>query len=351
MKLSVAIGYMTARDRPADAATLTQHAEALGFDTVWASEAYGSDAVSVLGYLAGRTEKINIGSAVLQIPGRTPAMTAMTASGLDAVSDGRFRLGLGVSGPQVVEGWHGQPFAKPLARTREYVGLVRQALSGEIVRSDGPHYPLPLPGGAGKPLKLMARPVADRVPIYLAAVGPKNLELTGEIADGWQGLFYAPDQSAETTEALARGREKSGRSADDFDAMVSVGLAAGDDLTTCADALRPWVALYIGGMGSRKHNFYNALAVRMGYADEAAEIQDLYLAGDQRAAARAVPSELIERVSLLGDQTRLRDQLTAFADSGITQVAVMPQARSLPAKLEQLDAIAAAHAETSAPGV
>ncbi|MGY4720990.1 LLM class F420-dependent oxidoreductase [Naumannella cuiyingiana] len=343
MKLSLNIGYMTGRDRPEDALRLTRHAEMLGFDTVWAAEAYGVDCVSFLAWLAGQTSKINVGSAVMQIPGRTPAMTAMTATGMDAVSGGRFRLGLGVSGPQVAEGWHGRPFAKPLARSREYVGIVRAALSGEVVSSDGEHYPLPLPGGAGKPLKIMARPVADRVPIYLAAVGPKNVELAGEIADGLQAIFYAADASEGLNAAIDAGLARSGRTRDQFDVMASVPLAAGDDVAAAADSLRPHVALYVGGMGSRKQNFYNAHAVRMGYADAAARIQDLYLSGNQREAAREVPQELVERVALVGDVGRLTTSLRALADSGLTNCAVSPAGTGVDAKIAQLDALAEAY--------
>src|SRR4051812_37950928 len=299
-------------------------AERLGFSVVWAAEAYGSDAVSVLAWLAAKTTTIDLGSAVLQIPARTPAMTAMTAATIDTLSDGRFRLGLGVSGPQVSEGWHGVRFAKPLARTREYVDIVNLALSRERVRYDGQTYQLPLPDGPGKALHLMVHPVREHIPIYLAAIGPKNLELAGEIADGWQPVFFSPEYAQPQLEGIGAGRAKVGKDLSGFDISATVPLVVGDDPDKCAGPVRPYSALYIGGMGSREENFYNALAVRMGYEEAAARVQDLYLARKYEEAAAAVPFEFVDRTSLLGPKERIADRMQAYADAGVTTISVVP---------------------------
>jgi F420-dependent oxidoreductase-like protein len=265
-----------------------------------------------------------VGSAVFQIPARTPAMTAMTAATLDALSGGRFRLGLGVSGPQVSEGWHGVRFAKPLARTREYIDIVNMALARKRVRYDGQTYQLPLPDGPGKALHLMVHPVRDHIPIYLASVGPKNLELTGEIADGWLAVFFAPKFADAHLDHLRAGRALAGKTLEGFDVVASVPIVLGDDPVECAKPVRPYSALYIGGMGSRDHNFYNALAVRMGFASEAAEIQDRYLARDYDGAAAAVPAEFVDATSLLGPPGRIADRMAEFADAGVTTLSITP---------------------------
>src|SRR5690606_10538008 len=283
-----------------EAFALAEEADRLGYAVCWVAEAYGSDAPTMLATIAARTERIDVGSAVMQIPARTPAATAMTAATLDLLTGGRFRLGLGVSGPQVSEGWHGVRFDHPLARTREYLDIVRAALARETLSYAGDHYRLPLPDGPGKPLKLTIVPPRPRIPTLLAAVGPKNLELAGERADGWLAVFYAPDHAAEPLAAIRRGRERAGAGLDDFAVVPTVPVVVGDDPRRCADLIRPYAALYVGGMGSRKQNFYNALAVRMGYADAAAEVQDLYLSGRPRDAAAAVPYEFIDATSLLG---------------------------------------------------
>jgi F420-dependent oxidoreductase-like protein len=278
----------------------------------------------VLSWLAAKTSTIDLGSAVLQIPARTPTMTAMTAATLDTLSEGRFRLGLGVSGPQVSEGWHGVRFAKPLARTREYVDIVNLALSRQRVRYDGDTYQLPLPDGPGKALHLMLHPVRDHIPIYLAAIGPKNLELAGEIADGWQPVFFAPEHAGETLDRVRAGRVKAGKDMAGFDVSATVPIVVGDDPVQCASPVRPYSALYIGGMGSREQNFYNALAVRMGYEEAAAKVQDLYLARDYDGAAAAVPFEFVDGTSLLGPVGRIAERLQAFADAGVTTVSLAP---------------------------
>lgn len=343
MRLGLNLGYMVARDDPAGQLRLTRHAESLGFDVVWAAEAYGSDAPTTLAWLAGQTERIGLGAAVMQIPGRTPAMTAMTAASLDVLSGGRFRLGLGVSGPQVSEGWHGVRFARPLERTREYLDVVEAALAGQTVRYEGRHHVLPLPDGPGKALRLMMRPVSERVPVYLAAVGPKNLRLAGERADGWLGVFFATEHAAEQLAEIETGRAARGLTLDGFDVVPTLPLVVGDDVVRCADPVRAYAALYVGGMGSREQNFYNQLAVRMGYGEQAAQVQDLYLDRRPREAAAAVPAEFIDATSLLGDRVRLGERLAALAESGVTTCTVTPFAADLEGRCAALDVLAEAH--------
>jgi F420-dependent oxidoreductase-like protein len=322
VRLGLNLGYQTARTTPAAQLALAQEAERLGYDVVWAAEAYGSDSPSTLAWLAGQTERIGLGTAVMQIPARTPAATAMTATTIDTLSGGRFRLGLGVSGPQVSEGWHGVRFAKPLGRTREYVDIVRLAVAREAVAYQGEHYTLPLPHGPGKVLRLGFHPPRDRIPIYLAAVGPKNLELAGEVADGWLAVFFAAETAGDQLAAIARGRARTGRDMSGFDVVASVPVVVGDDVAACAELVRWYAALYIGGMGSREQNFYNALATRMGYGEQAHEIQELYLGKRQAEAAAAVPLELLDRTSLLGPVERIADRMRAYAEAGVTSLAV-----------------------------
>ncbi|GIG87488.1 LLM class F420-dependent oxidoreductase [Plantactinospora endophytica] len=322
MRLGLSLGYQTAWSTPADHLALAREADRLGYSVVWAAEAYGSDSPSTLAWLAGQTERIDLGSAVMQIPARSPAATAMTAATIDAVSGGRFRLGLGVSGPQVSEGWHGVRFAKPLARTREYVDIVKLAIARKPVQYDGAHYTLPLPDGPGKALRLGFHPPREQIPIYLAAVGPKNLELAGEVADGWLAIFFAPDFAAEQLATVAAGRARAGKELAGFDVVPSVPVVVGDDVATCAELVRWYAALYVGGMGSREQNFYNQLATRMGYGDAAREVQDLYLAKRQRDAAAAVPLEFIDRTSLLGPKERIADRMREYAAAGVTTLSV-----------------------------
>jgi F420-dependent oxidoreductase-like protein len=348
MRLGLNLGYLVGADDPRGQLALTRHAETLGFDVVWAAEAYGSDSPSVLAWLAGQTERIGLGSAVMQIPGRTPAMTSMTAASLDLLSGGRFRLGLGVSGPQVSEGWHGVRFDAPIARTREYVDIVRIALSQATLRYPGRHYRLPLPDGPGKPLKLTITPPRERIPIYLAAVGPKNLELAGEIADGWLAVFYAPDFAAEQQDRLRAGRARVGAGLKGFDIVPTVPLVVGDDPVTCADRVRPYAALYVGGMGSREQNFYHTLAVRMGYADAAARVQDAFLAGRHRDAMAAVPYDFLDATSLLGSVERIADGLVRLAASGVTTCSVVPYGESVEEKLQVLTDAARAYERAGA---
>jgi len=318
MRLGLNLAYLTAWNNAADQLALAREADRLGYSSVWVAEAYGSDAATMLAWIAAQTERIDIGSAIFQIPARTPAMTAMTAATLDLLSGGRFRLGLGVSGPQVSEGWHGVRFAKPLARTREYVEVVRLALSRQTVAYSGEFHTLPLPDGPGKALKLMLHPVREHLPLYIAAVGPKNLELTGELADGWLAVFFAPEYAGEHTAALLAGRQKVGKDLTGFDIVANLPIVFGDDLAACAELVRAYAALYVGGMGSREKNFYNELAVRMGYGDAAREVQELYLAKRQRDAAAALPLEFLDRTALLGPVDRVAERMRAYAAAGVT---------------------------------
>jgi F420-dependent oxidoreductase-like protein len=322
MRLGLSLGYQTAWTTPADHLAFAQEAERLGFSVVWAAEAYGSDSPTILAWIAGQTERIDLGSGVMQIPARSPAMTAMTAASIDAISGGRFRLGLGVSGPQVSEGWHGVRFGRPLARTREYVDIVKLAIARQEVSYAGEFYQLPLPDGPGKALRLGFHPPREHIPIYLAAVGPKNLELAGEIADGWLAVFYSPEFAADQLASIAAGRAKVGKTLDGFDVMPTVPVVVGDDVASCAQPVRWYAALYVGGMGSREQNFYNQLATRMGYGEAAREVQELYLSKRQRDAAAAVPLEFIDRTSLLGPTERIVEGLRRYAAAGVTTLAV-----------------------------
>jgi F420-dependent oxidoreductase-like protein len=343
VRLGLSLGYQTALTTPADHLALAQEADRLGYAVVWAAEAYGSDSPSMLAWIAGQTHRIDLGAAVMQIPARSPAMTAMTAATIDALSGGRFRLGLGVSGPQVSEGWHGVRFGRPLARTREYVDIVRMAIARKPVAYDGEHYRLPLPGGPGKALRLGFHPPRSAIPIYLAAVGPQNLELAGEIADGWLAIFFAPDAAGGYLEHIERGRARCGSGSTGFDVAPSVPVALGDDIAACADAIRPYAALYLGGMGSREQNFYNRLAVRMGYGDAAATVQDLYLARKLRDAAAAVPQEFIERTAILGTKDRITERIREYAAAGVGTLSVSPYADDRAGAIATLRQVAEAY--------
>jgi len=324
MRLGLNLGYQTPGANPAELVPLVQRAEELGFDSVWAAESWGTDAVTVLAWMAASTSRIKVGSAIMQIPGRTPANTAMTAATLDLMSGGRFLLGLGTSGPQVVEGWHGQPWGKPLVKTREYVEIVRSALRRELVEHDGEHYRIPYHGpgesGLGKPLKLMLRPLRAEIPIYLAAIGPKNVALAFEIADGWLPIFVVPE----------RFRDAYGTPPENFEIAATVNVLVGDDVESLRNSLKPHVALYVGGMGAKGKNFYNALVSRYGWEAEAARIQELYLAGRQREAIAAVPDELVDAVSLVGPKERIRERLEAWRETPVTTLLVgSPQPEAL----------------------
>jgi F420-dependent oxidoreductase-like protein len=316
MKLGLSLGYAPPGTNPSDLFPLVEEAERLGFDSVWVAEAWGTDAVSVLGWLAAKTERIKLGAAIMQIPGRTPGNAAMTAATLDLLSGGRFLLGLGTSGPQVVEGWHGQPWGKPLTKTREYVEIVRAALRRDVVEHQGEHYRIPWDGpgatGLGKPLKLMLRPLRAEIPIYLAALGPKNVALAAEIADGWLPIFVAPERFDDAFGASLAAAP------DGFEIAATASVLVGDDVAALRDALRPHIALYVGGMGAKGRNFYNSLVRRYGWEDEAERIQELYLSGKQREAIAAVPDELVDAVSLVGPKERIAERLEAWRETPVT---------------------------------
>jgi F420-dependent oxidoreductase-like protein len=321
MRLGLNLGYWGLFSDD-DNIALAQEAERLGYHSVWMAEAYGSDAATVLTWIAAHTRTIRLGSGIFQIPGRSPAMTAMTAATIDTLSGGRFQLGLGVSGPQVSEGWHGVRFDKPVARTREYVDIVRLALSGQRVEYDGDHYQLPLPDGPGKALKMITSPVQARLPIYLAAIGPVNLALAGERCDGWLGVFYDLEFGVEQLAAIDRGRAAAQRQSELFDVIPTMYVGIDDDLAAAAAPVRDYTALYLGGMGPRDRNFYHQLACRMGYQEGADAVQDLYLDQQHAAAAAAVPLEFIDRTALIGPIDRIAERMQALAKSGVTTVNV-----------------------------
>jgi F420-dependent oxidoreductase-like protein len=319
VRLGFYMGYAPPGTNPTELVELAHEAERLGYDSAWAAEAWGTDAATVLSWLAATTSTLKVGSAIFQMPARTPANTAMTAATLDLMSGGRFLLGLGLSGPQVVEGWHGEPWGKPLAKTREYVEIVRSILRRETLEYDGGQYQVPYAGpgatGLGKPLKLMARPLRADIPIYIAAFKPRAVELAAEIADGWLPIFFSPERARETFPAPF-GRDNG------FDIAPAVPALVAGDVETARDALRGYYALYVGGMGARGANFYNDLAVSYGYEKEAKEIQDLFLDGKQRDAAAAVPAGLIDEMALVGPPERIKDRLAAWRDSGATTLLI-----------------------------
>jgi F420-dependent oxidoreductase-like protein len=317
MRLGLMLGYWGLGLTAQDQSELVREAETSGFDSVWTAEAYGSDAATPLAWFAAQTERVRLGAAILQIPGRSPAMTAMTAVTLDHLSGGRFSLGLGTSGPQVAEGWHGQRFGHQLARTREYVEIVRKALARERLTYEGEQFTLPLPNGPGKALKLMIAPVQEPIPIYIAAIGPKNTELVGEIADGWLPVFFSPEHVDGSRGLLEAGATRSGRSLEGFDIAPTVQVSIDDDVERARDMMRPFIALYVGGMGSRDKNFYNQLVRRYGFEDAAGEIQDLYLAGKKQEAAAAIPPELIDLVTMCGPRERVAERLEVYREAGV----------------------------------
>jgi len=320
MRLGIMAGYSTKTiDLPMD---MIQEADNLGYDIVWTAEAYGSDAVTPLAWIGALTKNIKLGTAIMQMPARTPALTATTAITLDQLSGGRMVLGLGLSGPQVVEGWHGQPYGKPLGKTREYVDIVRKIWAREEpLTHSGKHYQIPYEGddatGLGKPLKSIIHGRSD-IPIYIASIGPKNIQLTAEIAEGWLPIFFAPEAYDKTfKENVDAGLAKAGKSLDDFDISPNVTVVLDDDVEMARNMVRPFFALYIGGMGAKGKNFYFDLATRMGYGDAAEKIQDLYLAGDKFEAISAVPDEMIDSVALVGPADRIKEHFQKWKDSPI----------------------------------
>jgi F420-dependent oxidoreductase-like protein len=326
MRLGLQLGYWGAAP-PTDAASKVAEAERLGYDSIWTAEAYGSDALTPLAWLGSRTAKVRLGTALVQLSARTPTATAMAAVTLDHLSGGRFVLGLGVSGPQVVEGWYGQPFPKPLARTREYVDIVRQVLRREApVTSPGPHYPLPYPEGTrlGKPLKSIVHPLRADLPIILGAEGMKNVALCAEIADGWLPIFYAPAYDSAYRAALAEGFARPGArcDADNFEVIGTATVVIDEDLERAADTVRPFMALYIGGMGARDANFHFDVFARMGFEEVATKIQNAYLDGRKDEAAALVPTELVEAICLVGPKDKVRDDLDRWRESLVTTLLV-----------------------------
>jgi F420-dependent oxidoreductase-like protein len=333
LKLGLNVGYW-AGGPPPGAAESVQEAERLGFDSIWTAEAYGSDALLPLAWWGSSTERIKLGTAIVQISARTPAATAMAAMTLDHLSGGRLILGLGVSGPQVVEGWYGQPFAKPLARMREYIGILRDIWARQgPVTNDGPHYPLPIPGGTGlgKPLKSSIHLLREDIPIYLAAEGPKNIAMAAELCDGWLAIFYSPQHEDLYREPLAEGfaREGARHSTEDFEVAATVPLIVTDDIESAANALRPMYALYFGGMGAKGANFHANVPIRMGYEADVKKIQELYLGGNKQEAAAAVPQELIEQLTLIGPPEKIRHDLEAWRDSSVTTLLIAGDPQTL----------------------
>ena len=339
MRIGMALNYSGGfAETAAEAADL----ESAGLDIAFVPEAYSFDAVSQLGYLAAKTSTLELASGILQIYTRTPTLTAMTAAGLDYVSDGRFTLGLGASGPQVIEGFHGVKYDAPLGRTREIVEICRQVWRREKVEHQGKNYQIPLPAdkgtGLGKPLKLINHPVRERIPIILASLGPKNVELTAEIAEGWQPIFYHPEKAeAAWGAALAAGKAKRDASLGELQVYASPVLAIGDDVDHMHEWVKPQFALYIGGMGAKGKNFYNNLAVTYGYGAEAELIQDLYLAGKKEEAAAAVPDELVRAVNLIGPASYVEERISAFAESGVTTLNVMPLAADAAGRVRMVE--------------
>ena len=319
LKLGLAQGYWGSAPRP-NFVEMAQEAEKLGFDSVWSAETYGNDAFTPLCWIGAQTEKIKLGTAVTQLSGRTPTCCAMHSLSLDYLSNGRFMLGLGVSGPQVVEGWYGRPFPKPLARTSEYVDIIRQVFAREApVTNDGPHYPLPYPGddgmGLGKPLKPIVHPVRNRIPIYIGAEGPKNIAQTVEIADGWLPLFYNPYDEGVYADSLKGMR-------DDFEIAQMVTVNITDDIEAGLLQMKYFMSFYIGGMGAKDTNFHKDLFVRMGYEEEAEKIQDLFMEGKRDEAAQVLPDELADNMALIGPRDRIRDRIQAWRDSKVTTMLV-----------------------------
>jgi F420-dependent oxidoreductase-like protein len=327
LKLGLNTGYWTGGPPPGAQEAVVE-ADRLGFDSVWTAEAYGSDAYTPLAWWGAATERIRLGTAITQISARQPAATAMAAMTMDHLSGGRFILGLGVSGPQVVEGWYGQPFAKPLARTREYIDICRAIFARQgPVTYEGEHYRLPLEGGTGlaKPLKSSIRPLKEDIPIFLGAEGPKNVALAGELCDGWLSLFFSPESSNDFyRDALAEGfaREGARRSFDDFEVCATVPVIIGDDVEACADVLRPMYALYFGGMGARNRNFHADVPRRMGYGDVVEQVQEAYLDGRKDEAAALLPTELIDSMTLIGPEDKIRADLERWRESIVTTLLV-----------------------------
>jgi F420-dependent oxidoreductase-like protein len=329
LKLGLNTGFWASGPPTPQKFDAVAEAERLGFDSIWTSEAYGCDVLTPLAWWGSQTDNVRLGTSIMQMSARRPTAAAMAAMTMDHLSNGRFILGLGVSGPQVVEGWYGEPFGKPLARTREYVSIVRDVIARrEPVKSDGAHYRLPASGrdgitGLGKPLKSTLHALREHIPIFLGAEGPKNIALTAEIADGWLALFYSPYHHAELYRPwLAEGFARRGEPHDDFEIAASIDFIVHDDVEQAADMIRPRLALYFGGMGARSMNFHQEVAMRMGYEAESRKIQELFLAGKKDEAAAAVPTKLVEQLALIGPADKIRHDLEAWRDAGVTSLLI-----------------------------
>jgi F420-dependent oxidoreductase-like protein len=331
--MRLAVSLRLANDNWDDVAAYAVEAERLGVDYVWSAEAWGHDAVTPLAFVAARTSRVKLGTAIMQVGARTPALVAMTAMSLDAMSNGRFLLGLGVSGPQVIEGWHGIPFTRPLLRMRETIEIVRRAIRGERVEFKGEVYELPRPGGEGKALRSAAKP-RPHIPIYLATLSPKSLEMTGELADGWLGTSFMPDHARVFLDPMEAGARRAGRSLRDIDLQVAAGVVAfSDDVARLIPPRKPGLAFTLGAMGSRQHNFYNDAYRRAGYTDAATEVQRLWLEGKREEAAARVPDELVLKTNLLGTEEMIRARLQRYRDAGIDTLRVEPAGDTLDARL------------------
>jgi F420-dependent oxidoreductase-like protein len=340
MKLGVHVGYWGLGLAAADQLAIVREAERLGYDSVWTAEAYGSDAATVLAWLAAQTTRIRLAAGIFQIPGRSAAMTAMTAATIDQLSGGRMIIGVGTSGPQVSEGWHGVRFPHMLARTRDYVAVVRMALARERVVYHGETLQLPLPDGPGKALHLTIAPVQAAIPVYLAAIGPRNTELAGEIADGWMPTLFSPEHVSDFRTLLETGAKRSGRDLAELDIAPTVRVYVGQDVAAARDRMRPFLALYIGGMGSREQNFYNRVVAGYGFEDAARAIQDHYLAHRHAEAMAAIPDELVDLVSLVGPPEQVRERLAAFREAGVGTLVLTPVAGERDEHVAQLRQIA-----------
>src|SRR5450759_2300194 len=338
LKLGLNTGYWAGGPPPGVTESIAE-AERLGFDSIWTAEAYGSDCLTPLAWWGASTIRLKLGTAIVQMSARQPAATAMAAMTMDHLSNGRFILGLGVSGPQVVEGWYGMPFAKPLARTREYIGILRDIWARRgPVQAPGPHYPLPLPDGTGlgKPLKSSIHPLREDIPIYLGAEGPKNIALCAELCDGWLALFFSPEHQELYTGSLQEGFARGGarRTAEEFEVAATVPLIVSEDIDAAADALRPFYALYFGGMGAKGTNFHANVAIHMGYGAEVEEIAELYLAGHKDEAAAKVPRKLIEDLALIGPREKIREDLARWRESIVTTLLISGDTATLRAAAE-----------------
>jgi F420-dependent oxidoreductase-like protein len=333
MKVSISMGL--SGDNWEEAVTYVTEAERLGVDSVWSAEAWGHDAVTPLAYLAAKTSRIRLGTGIIQTGTRTPALVAMTAMSLASMSGDRFILGLGVSGPQVIEGWHGIRFQRPLQRMREIIEIVRLATSGERVHYAGELYELPLPGGEGKALRSSATP-RPNIPVYLATLSPKSLEMTGELADGWVGTSFMPEHADIFFDHIARGAERAGRSFSDLDLQAGGAVAFSDDVERLIPARKPGIAFTLGAMGSRQHNFYNAAFRRAGYEEVAAEVQSLWLDGRRDEAAARVPDEIVLQTNLLGTDAMVKDRIRTYRDAGVTTLRIGPEGDSLRERIAAL---------------